>query len=138
MAVLLFRTSGSRLDMTRVLKHVFFYSDSTQLHASLIPFEQYKQVYQEEKTDQEHLAAFTTWETEFWRNEQRTIVDILQDSTATKGYVLGRAYDPNDKNVDVIFLFGTRRGLSYNFRGTSDKWKQEELEVFLTELFANN
>jgi len=115
-----------------------FLSDSTQLHASLFPFQRYKEVYQKGRTDQEQLAAFTTWETEFWRKEQHVTIDILQDSIATRGYVLGRAYDPNDKDVDVTFLFGTRRGLLYNFRGTSSKWTQEELEVFLKGLFMNN
>jgi hypothetical protein len=114
------------------------YSDSTRLHASLIPFQEYKEIYQKGRTDQEHLAAFTTWETEFWRNEQHVTVDILQDSSATKGYILGRAYDATDKSVDAIFLFGTRRGLLYNFRGTSSKWTQEELEVFLKGLFVRN
>lgn len=115
-----------------------FYRDSTQLFASLIPFQQYKEVYQKGRTDQEHLAAFTKWETEFWRSEQHVAIDILQDSTATKGYILGRAHDPDNKNVDVIFLFGTRRGLLYNFRGNSSKWRQEELEVFLKGLFVRN
>jgi hypothetical protein len=94
--------------------------------------------YQKGRTDQEHLAAFTTWETEFWRKEQHVAIDILEDSTSTKGYILGRAYDPDNKNIDVIFLFGTRRGLLYNFRGNSSKWKQEELEVFLKGLFVRN
>lgn len=116
-----------------------FYRDSTQLHVSLTRFQDYSaEVYRKERTDLEHLAAFTAWETDYWRREQRVTIDILQDSSATKGYILGRVYDATDKSVDAIFLFGTRRGLLYNFRGTSVKWSQEEMKVFLTALFEKN
>lgn len=115
----------------------FSNGDSTHLHVSLLPFEKYSEVYQKGRTDQEHLAAFTKWETDYWRNEQRVTIDILQDSSTTRGYILGRAYDFQD-HVDATFLFGTRRGLLYNFRGTSQRWSQQEMEVFLVGLFERN
>jgi hypothetical protein len=59
------------------------------------------------------------------------------DNNSDKGYILWQAKS-DEKNVNTIFLFGSKNGLAYNFSGTSKTWTETKIKDFLVQLFNDN
>ena len=51
-------------------------------------------------------------------------------------YIVWQATD--NKNMNTIFIFGSKNNFAYNFSGTSKKWTDNNIQEFLIKLYTDN
>ena len=81
------------------------------------------------------MTDFVKWDAEYWEKQGLTVTTV--DNQSEKGYILWQAKS-DEKNVNTIFLFGSKNGLAYNFSATSKKWTESKIKDFLVQLFNDN
>ena len=115
-------------------QHFFTNNDSTTVAVTKNPKDKYP-FYKTNQTDNEFVTDFVKWDAEYWEKQGLTITTV--DNQSEKGYILWQAKS-DEKNVNTIFLFGSKNGLAYNFSGTSKKWTESKIKDFLVQLFNDN
>jgi hypothetical protein len=115
-------------------QHFFKNNDSTTIAVTKNPRDKYP-FYKTNQTDQTFVTEFVKWDSEYWEKQGLTITTV--DNQANKGYIIWQA-ENDKKNVNTIFLFGSKNGLAYNFSGTSTTWTDAQIKDFLVQLFNNN
>lgn len=89
----------------------------------------------DDKTDKTFVNAFFKWDSDYWAQQGLTI-KILSDKT-DDGYIVWQAFS-DVKNVNTVFLFGTKNGRIYNFSTSSKRWDDARKEKYLTDLYLSN
>ncbi len=115
-------------------QHFFTNNDSTTFAVTKNPKDKYP-FYKTNQTDNEFVTDFVKWDAEYWEKQGLTVTTI--DNQANKGYILWQAKS-DEKNVNTIFLFGSKNGLTYNFSGSSKNWTEGKIKDFLVQLFNDN
>ncbi|MBF8964493.1 hypothetical protein I0P70_14665 [Pontibacter sp. FD36] len=115
-------------------QHFFKNGDSTTVAVTKNPKQKYP-FFKAEQTDKEFVADFVKWDSEYWAKQGISTKTLADQSN--NGYILWQAVS-EEKNVNTIFLFGSKDGFAYNFSGTSKKWTVEEIQDFLVKLFNEN
>jgi hypothetical protein len=115
-------------------QHFFTNNDSTTVAVTKNPKDKYP-FFKPNQTDSEFVTDFVKWDAEYWENQGLTVTTV--DNQADKGYILWQAKS-DEKNVNTIFLFGSKNGLAYNFSSTSKKWTETKIKDFLAQLFNDN
>ena len=115
-------------------QHFFKNNDSTTVAISKNPKEKYP-VFKAEQTNKEFITDLVKWDAEYWKKEGLTIRTL--DDQSDKGYILWQAKS-EDKNVNTIFIFGSKNGFAYNFSGTSKTWTETRIKDFLVKLYNDN
>lgn len=115
-------------------QHFFINNDSTTVAVTKNPKDKYP-FFKPKQTDSEFVTDFVKWDAEFWEKQGLTITTV--DNQSDKGYILWQAKN-DEKNVNTIFLFGSKNGLAYNFSGTSKTWTETKIKDFLVQLFNDN
>lgn len=115
-------------------QHFFTNNDSTTLAVTKNPKDKYP-FYKPDQTVSEFVIDFVKWDAEYWKQQGLTVATI--DDQSDKGYILWQAKS-DDKNVNTIFLFGSKNGLAYNFSVASKKWTETKMKEFLVQLLNDN
>ena len=115
-------------------QHFFTNNDSTTIAVTKNPRNKYP-FFKPDQTDSEYVTDFVKWDAEYWEKQGLTITTV--DNQSEKGYILWQAKS-DEKNVNTIFLFGSKNDLAYNFSGTSKKWTESKIKDFLVQLFNDN
>lgn len=115
-------------------QHFFTNNDSTTIAVTKNPRNKYP-FFKPNQTDSEFVTDFVKWDSEYWEKQGLTITTI--DNQSDTGYILWQVKS-DEKNVNIIFLFGSKNGLAYNFSGTSKKWTESKIKDFLVQLFNDN
>jgi hypothetical protein len=115
-------------------QHFCTNNDSTTVAVTKNPKEKYP-FFKSEQTDSEFVTAFVKWDAEYWKKQSMTVTTL--DNQSKKGYILWQAKS-EEKNVNTIFIFGSKNGLAYNFSGTSKTWTETKIKDFLVQLFNDN
>ena len=115
-------------------QHFFTNNDSTTVAVTKNSKEKYP-FFKPNQTDSEFLTDFVKWDAAYWVKLGFTVATV--DNQSEKGYILWQAKS-DEKNVNTIFLFGSKNGLAYNFSGTSKTWTETEIKDFLVQLFNDN
>lgn len=115
-------------------QHFFTNNDSTTVSVTKNPKNKYP-FYKSEQTDKEFVIDFVKWDAEYWEKQGLTVTTVSNQSE--KGYILWQAKS-DERNVNTIFLFGSKNGFAYNFSGTSKTWTETQIKDFLEHLFIDN
>lgn len=115
-------------------QHFFTNNDSTTVSVTKNPKNKYP-FFKPNQPDSEFVTEFVKWDGEYWKMQGLTVTTV--DNQAEKGYILWQAKS-EEKNVNTIFLFGSKNGLCYNFSGTSTKWTETKIKDFLVQLYNDN
>lgn len=115
-------------------QHFFTNNDTTTVAVTKNPKDKYP-FFKPDQTDNEFVTDFVKWDAEYWEKQGLTVTTV--DNQSEKGYILWQAIS-EDKNLNTIFLFGSKNGLAYNFSGTSRKWTESKIKAFLVQLFNDN
>jgi hypothetical protein len=115
-------------------QHFFKNGDSTTVAVTKNPKQKYP-FFKAEQTDKEFVADFVKWDSEYWVKQgisTKTLADQSND-----GYILWQAMN-EEKDINTIFLFGSKNGFAYNFSSTSKTWTEKEIQDFLVKIFNEN
>jgi len=115
-------------------QHFFTNNDSTTVSVTKNPKNKYP-FFKPEQPDKEFVTDFVKWDAEYWEKQGLTVTTV--DNQSEKGYILWQAKS-DEKNVNTIFLFGSKNGFAYNFSGTSKTWTETRIMDFLVQLFIDN
>jgi len=115
-------------------QHFFTNNDSTTVAVTKNPKDKYP-FFKPNQTDNEFVTDFVKWDAEYWEKQALTITTV--ENQSEKGYILWQAKS-DEKNVNTIFLFGSKNGLAYNFSGSSKTWTETKIKDFLVQLYNDN
>lgn len=115
-------------------QHFFTNNDSTTIAVTKNPKDKYP-FHKTSQTDSEFVTEFVKWDAEYWEKQDLTITTV--DEKSEKAYILWQAKS-DEKNVNTIFLYGSKNGLAYNLSGTSKTWEETQIKDFLVQLFNDN
>jgi hypothetical protein len=115
-------------------QHFFNNNDSTTIAVTKNPKNKYP-FFNPDKTDSEFVTDFVKWDADYWEKQGLTVTTV--DNQSENGYILWQAKS-DERNVNTIFLFGSKNGFAYNFSGTSKTWTEEKTKDFLVKLFNEN
>lgn len=115
-------------------QHFFTNNDSTTVAVTKNQRNKYP-FFEPNQTDCEFVTGFVKWDAEYWEKQGLTVTIV--DDQSENGYILWQAKS-NERNVNTIFLFGSKNGLAYNFSGTSETWTDAKIKDFLVQLFNDN
>lgn len=115
-------------------QHFFTNNDSTTVAVTKNSKDKYP-FFKTEQSDSEFVTDFVKWDAEYWEKLGLTVTTV--DNQSKEGYILWQAKN-DEKNVNTIFLFGSKNGLAYNFSGTSKSWSETKIKDFLVQLFIDN
>jgi hypothetical protein len=115
-------------------QHFFQNTDTTTVGVAKNPKEKYP-FFKGNQADYEFVIEFVKWDTDYWKKQGVKVITIEEKSE--KGYILWQAIH-EEKDINMIFLFGAKSGLAYNLSGTSKNWTEEKIKDFLVDLYLNN
>ncbi|MFD1467232.1 hypothetical protein ACFQ48_03270 [Hymenobacter caeli] len=116
-------------------QHFFKNADSTTVGVAKNPKSKYP-FYAANQTEEEFTTAFVKWDANYWAKKGLK-TEIINDQS-NNGFIIWRVSDANKKEVNNIFLFGSKNGLAYNLSGTSKVWTDEKIQTFLIKIFSDN
>jgi len=115
-------------------QHFFTNSDSTTVAITKNPKDKYP-FFKQNQVDREFLMDFVKWDSDYWQKQGLKVTTI--DDQSSKGYILCKT-ENDEKNVNTIFLFGSKNGFAYNFSVTLKTWTEKRSIDFLIKLYNDN
>lgn len=115
-------------------QHFFTNNDSTTVAVTKNPKDKYP-FFKPNQTDIKFGTDFVKWDAEYWEKQGLTVTTV--DIQSDKDYILWQVKN-EEKNVNTIFLFGSKNGFAYNFSGTSKTWTETTIKDFLVQLYNDN